>query len=246
MNIETFILNTVDWVGKINFKIVIDLLLFALAFFWLVIIGWVWVDSGERTTDRATRVGYVGLVVVFNVIGLLIYFIIRPSETIEEIYWADLERRYIKYETSELGDCPRCGTQLYPGYVNCPNCGYKLKIKCTGCDVYIDKDNKYCPYCSTQMRERVVTEKEAPSTQVMEQQIQATKDEATQVVTSKKTKYKDGKSLAVKIGDSLLRFFDKTKEKITELLKKKEVKEENTEEVKKKPKKKKKKSKKKK
>ena len=198
MNLENIILDFFDFVGNIDFNMFGTLFIVALVVFWLVIIGWVWVDSSERTSKRGLKIGYILLVIFFNIFGLIIYLIIRPSETIEEIYWEDLERRYLKYETSELGDCPRCGSQLYPGYVFCTNCGYRLKVKCSQCGVLIDKDHVFCEYCGFKIKEKKETQEEYPTVQAMEKQITATKREAEKTVESKMTKYKTGNSFVVK------------------------------------------------
>lgn len=204
MNLEDIILDFFDFVGNIDFNMFGTLFVVALVVFWLVIIGWVWVDSSERTSKKGLKVGYILLVIFFNIFGLIIYLIIRPSETIEEIYWEDLERRYLKYETSELGDCPRCGSQLYPGYVFCTNCGYRLKVKCSQCGVLIDKDHVFCEYCGFKIKEKKETQEEYPTVQAMEKQITATKREAEKTVESKMTKYKTGNSFVVKLGNSIV------------------------------------------
>jgi len=204
MNLEDIILDFFDFVGNIDFNMFGTLFIVALVVFWLVIIGWVWVDSSERTSKKGLKIGYILLVIFFNIFGLIIYLIIRPSETIEEIYWEDLERRYLKYETSELGDCPRCGSQLYPGYVFCTNCGYRLKVKCPQCGVLIDKDHVFCEYCGFKIKEKKETQEEYPTVQAMEKQITATKREAEKTVESKMTKYKTGNSFVVKLGNSIV------------------------------------------
>jgi len=204
MNLENIILDFFDFVGNIDFNMFGTLFIVALVVFWLVIIGWVWVDSSERTSKKGLKVGYILLVIFFNIFGLIIYLIIRPSETIEEIYWEDLERRYLKYETSELGDCPRCGSQLYPGYVFCTNCGYRLKVKCPQCGVLIDKDHVFCEYCGFKIKERATVQEEHPTVKVMEEQITATKREAEKTVESRMTKYKTGNSFVVKLGNSIV------------------------------------------
>ena len=204
MNLEDIILDFFDFVGNIDFNMFGTLFIVALVVFWLVIIGWVWVDSSERTSKKGLKIGYILLVIFFNIFGLIIYLIIRPSETIEEIYWEDLERRYLKYETSELGDCPRCGSQLYPGYVFCTNCGYRLKVKCPQCGVLIDKDHVFCEYCGFKIKERATVQEEHPTVKVMEEQITATKREAEKTVESRMTKYKTGNSFVVKLGNSIV------------------------------------------
>ena len=204
MNLEDIILDFFDFVGNIDFNMFGTLFIVALVVFWLVIIGWVWVDSSERTSKKGLKIGYILLVIFFNIFGLIIYLNIRPSETIEEIYWEDLERRYLKYETSELGDCPRCGSQLYPGYVFCTDCGYRLKVKCPQCGVLIDKDHVFCEYCGFKIKEKKEIQEEHPTVQAMEKQITATKREAEKTVESKMTKYKTGNSFVVKLGNSIV------------------------------------------
>ena len=204
MDLENIILDFFDFVGNIDFNMFGTLFIVALIVFWLVIIGWVWIDSSERTSKKGLKIGYILLVIFFNIFGLIIYLIIRPSETIEEIYWEDLERRYLKYETSELGDCPRCGSQLYPGYVFCTDCGYRLKVKCPQCGVLIDKDHVFCEYCGFKIKEKKEIQEEHPTVQAMEKQITATKREAEKTVESKMTKYKTGNSFVVKLGNSIV------------------------------------------
>ena len=204
MDIEQFVLDFFASIGKIDFASVTRYLFIGFGIFWFAIIWWVWFDVSERTTKTWAKIASVVLVTVFNIFGLIIYMVIRPDQTIEHTYWEDLERRYMKYETSELGDCPQCGAQLYPGFVHCPSCGYKLKVKCPKCDVYVDKNYKYCPFCSHQLRERHIQEKVEIQPEVMQEQVQATKEEITEVVESDKTKYSKKESIVTKIGDAVI------------------------------------------
>lgn len=206
---EDFLLNLLNGVGQINFQIVWKLVALVFLIFWVVVLDWVWMDSGERTTNKKARLIYVLLVLFLNVFGWIIYLIIRPSQTIEQIYWADLERRYLKYETAELGDCAKCGAQLYPGYTFCPKCGLEIKKKCRACGMYIEKESEYCAFCGQKVSMNVVVEEQAPSKEVMEQQIQASKEEAAKIVESEQTRYSTKKrSLTVKLGASLIHAYE--------------------------------------
>jgi len=206
---ETFLLNLLNGVGQINFQIVSKLFILVFVVFWIVVLDWVWMDSGERTTNRKARIIYVLLVLFLNIFGWIIYLIIRPSQTIEQIYWADLERRYLKYETAELGDCAQCGAQLYLGYTFCPKCGLEIKKKCRACGMYIEKDSEYCAFCGQKVAADAVVEEQVPSKEVMEQQIQASKEEAAKVVESEQTRYSTKKrSLTVKLGASLIHGYE--------------------------------------
>lgn len=219
---EDFILNLLETAGSIDFRFVGQIFSYGLVVFWFVVLYWVWLDSGERTSNKTVRISYVILVAVLNIVGLLIYLIVRPSQTIEEIYWADLERRYLKYETAELGDCPKCGSQLFPGYTYCPDCRYKLKIKCPRCKVYVDKKNKFCPHCGQELRKRRSPEQESPTKEVMQQQIESTKEEAKEVVESEKTRYSRRGGLAMKIGEGIVGGYKLILGKVKDIFKKKD------------------------
>lgn len=219
MNLEGFVLGFFEFVGNLDFNIFGTLLFVLLGIFWLVLVGWVWIDSGERTSNRRARIIYLLLVIVLNIPGLIIYLIVRPSETIEQIYWADLERRYLKYETAELGDCPECGSQLFPGYHFCANCGSDIKKKCPSCGVMISKNAKYCAHCGSKVAVVANKEEEYPSIEIMEQQILATKEEATETVESNRVRYKQGGSFVVKLGSSVISAW----KKVLEAFKRKDV-----------------------
>lgn len=194
---------------KVDFNFVWTLLIVALGVFWIVVLYWVWLDSGDRTSNKWARAGFVLLSFLLFIPGLIIYLLIRPPQTIEEIYWADLERRYLKYETAELGDCPRCGTQLFPGFTYCPTCRLVLKVKCPNCEVEMDKHYKYCPSCGYERRKKSESpvEKETPSKEIMEEQIQSSKEEAREVVQSKRVRYPGAGGVAEKIGDGIIGLF---------------------------------------
>jgi hypothetical protein len=187
---EELIVEIFTGAANVNYNVTIYIIIGLFILFWGVVLGWVWLDASSRTTNPYFRIFAVLIVLFLNIVGLIIYLITRPSQSIEEIYWADLERRYLKYETAELGDCPKCAFQLQPGFVKCPDCAYELKVKCNKCGVWIDKDWKICAFCGeeNQMKRRK-KDKEEVSMEEMEQQVQATKDQATEAVESKKTRY---------------------------------------------------------
>lgn len=204
MDFENFFLDLLEGIGNVDFTSVGKYFLIGFVLFWFAIVWWVWFDASERTTKIWAKIASVILVAVFNIFGLIIYLVIRPDQTIEGTYWEDLERRYMKYETSELGDCPQCNAQLLPGFIFCSNCGYELKVKCSNCEVFVDRNYKFCPFCSNQIRDRAVREEVELKPEEMEAEVQATKDEITEVVESDKTKYSKKESIVTKIGESVI------------------------------------------
>lgn len=148
---EDFILGFLENIGSFDFSILVKFIVGSYIFLWVLIALWAWFDSGERTRSILLRVLSVLAVFFGQVLGLILYMVLRSKTTIEESYWGDLERRFLKYETAELGDCPNCGYNLMPGFNHCPSCAYVLKVQCPDCEVMLDKDWKFCPYCSRDM-----------------------------------------------------------------------------------------------
>ena len=62
MDLEKIILEFFNFVGNIDFNIFGMLFVVVLIVFWLVVIGWVWIDSSERTSKKGLKIGYVLLV----------------------------------------------------------------------------------------------------------------------------------------------------------------------------------------
>lgn len=150
---EDFILDFFTVLENINFNLVLQGLGVGVFAFWVIVMGWVWYDSSERYKKLWPRILSVAIVFAFNILGLIIYLIIRPNETFEEAYWMDLERRYLKFESAGLVDCLSCGEELYPNFIYCPNCGASVRKKCASCDVYLELDWKICPFCGEKQEE---------------------------------------------------------------------------------------------
>ena len=90
-----------------------------------------------------------------GVLVWLIYLLIRPPYTLEEMQiiegeqrLKDLQKKYYEYELNKSGRiCPVCGLPVEPDYILCPNCYKKLKEKCVQCGRLIDSTWNICPYC---------------------------------------------------------------------------------------------------
>ncbi len=144
---EEFILDLVSFVGHLDFNVVIRIFLLLFAIFWFFIVIWVWFDAADKSTRLSFRFFSVLLVLTFNILGLIIYFLIRPAQSAEERYWQELEKKYLEFETCGLVNCSECGFELEPDFANCPSCGKDIKIACESCGMNIDKKWSFCAYC---------------------------------------------------------------------------------------------------
>ncbi|MER3486603.1 MAG: zinc ribbon domain-containing protein, partial [Chloroflexota bacterium] len=84
---------------------------------WLAMVFWTYHDIRSRTQDIYVQVFAVALVVVFNVLGLLLYLMLRPKETIAEAYERSLEEEAILQELEERPHCPSCHRRVEKDFI---------------------------------------------------------------------------------------------------------------------------------
>jgi len=112
----------------------------ALLLLWGAVLIWVYRDAEKR---GMSGILWLLLVLIGNVIGLLIYAIVR-SET-------PVRRRADSGGGGEAccptGACPGCGKPLSTGHAFCPYCGRSLKSSCPACGKPVEPGWKVCPAC---------------------------------------------------------------------------------------------------
>ena len=180
-SMEDRVYDLMEAIKHYDFSNLLWLLIIILLALWLLIGLWAWGDISERTNNKYAKVLTITVVLLLPIVGLILYLLARPRTTILERFWIDLERRHLLYETEELGDCPRCGTQLSIGYNYCLACGEPTKLTCTACSAQIPKHSLFCPYCGKAVEMGVEEFVESISDQdlaAMEEQIQRTDEEA--------------------------------------------------------------------
>lgn len=123
---------------------------FAVAFaviFWLALVYWTWRDVRARTQDTILQITATVLVAVFNVGGLFIYLIVRPRQTLAELYERQLEEESLLAEMTERQTCPTCHYRVEHDFQACPSCGTKLRRPCPRCEHLLELKWNVCPYC---------------------------------------------------------------------------------------------------
>ena len=108
---------------------------------WIFVIVWVYRDAERRGMNGVL---WALLVFIGNLIGLLIYLIVRSSNG------SAAKEVPTSQPTSQI--CPKCQLPLSPTYVFCPSCGDRLRSDCPKCHKPIEKDWKVCPHCGEKMK----------------------------------------------------------------------------------------------
>lgn len=133
--------------SETNLSILTSGALIYLGVIWLTMVVWVILDSIKRSQSFFFQLFAALLVLLFNILGLVIYMVIRPGMTLQEEYDEALEREYILKQT--MGDrCPKCKAIVKQDYRMCPVCTNILKVPCKHCKTLIHPSYRVCPYCT--------------------------------------------------------------------------------------------------
>ena len=117
--------------------------------FWLSLIIWTFRDIRSRTQDVFSQILATVLVAAFFVGGLFIYMILRPRQTLAEIYERQLEEESLLAEMTERQTCSNCHARIEGDFQVCPSCGQQLKRPCPKCERLLEPRWTFCPYCAS-------------------------------------------------------------------------------------------------
>lgn len=131
--------------------IVIGFVVAFIAIFWLSLIIWTFRDIRSRTQDLLAQILATLLVTVFFIGGLFIYMILRPRQTLAEIYERQLEEESLLAEMTERQTCNNCHARVESDFQVCPSCGQKMKRPCPKCERLLELRWTFCPYCATNL-----------------------------------------------------------------------------------------------
>lgn len=118
-----------------------------IAAFWISLVVWAFRDIRSRTHDIFFQLLSTLLVLVFNILGLLLYLILRPRETLAERYERVLAEEALLQDIEERPVCPSCGVRVESDYLLCPACHTQLKRPCDRCGRLNELTWGVCPYC---------------------------------------------------------------------------------------------------
>lgn len=121
-----------------------------LAALWLSLVIWTFRDMRLRSRDPFAQILAAVVVGLLPGVGLLIYLILRPPETLAEAYERALEEEALLQEIEERPACPGCSRIAEPGWILCPYCHTRLRKQCPDCDALLELQWNLCPFCGNQ------------------------------------------------------------------------------------------------
>ena len=116
---------------------------------WFALAVWTFQDIQSRSRSAMAQIFSTLVVVVLPIAGVLIYLILRPSETLEESFQRSLEEEYLLQDLEEYPFCTKCRHAVREDFAWCPACRYELREPCSGCERLVDLRWSACAYCGT-------------------------------------------------------------------------------------------------
>jgi len=118
-----------------------------LAALWVSLIIWTFRDTRSRSRDPFSHLLAAVMAGIFGPLGLFIYMILRPRETLAEAYERSLEEEALLQDIEERLVCPGCKQTVQENFQFCPSCHTRLKKVCPGCGELLRLRWNICPYC---------------------------------------------------------------------------------------------------
>ena len=111
---------------------------------------WTFRDIRSRTRDILAQILATVMVGVVPIAGLVVYFLLRPRETLSEAYVRALEEESLLTSIESQEFCPTCGRRVDPDMHFCPSCHDTLRKGCPNCGRALHLAWDLCPYCGSE------------------------------------------------------------------------------------------------
>jgi RNA polymerase subunit RPABC4/transcription elongation factor Spt4 len=118
---------------------------------WISVVIWAFRDIRARSRDVFAQILATLMVLIFFPLfpfpGLILFMILRPRETLAEVYERSLEEEALLQGIEERLACPGCNRRIEEEFMVCPTCHTRLKKACPACGRLLHLRWNLCPYC---------------------------------------------------------------------------------------------------
>ena len=116
-----------------------NVIIFSLLYFfviWISLLVWVIKDITNRTDKVYLQVIWILTILIFTPLGIFLYLLIRPHNTLFEQYYLEVEKNLECLSEDVVEKIGKKNLNI----INCENCNSE-----------ISEEFKYCPYCKTKI-----------------------------------------------------------------------------------------------
>ena len=118
---------------------------------WAATAYWAYRDLQTRTSNPVAPYLAAALIILFTPVlfpfGVIIYRIVRPSETVAEENERALAEEAMMVEIEAQPHCANCGRQVHEDWIICPTCRNRLRRVCPNCSRLVELDWSLCAWC---------------------------------------------------------------------------------------------------
>jgi RNA polymerase subunit RPABC4/transcription elongation factor Spt4 len=119
---------------------------------WISLVIWTFRDMRARSRDAFAQLLAALMMFVLGPVGIVLYLLLRPRETLAEKYERSLEEEALLQDIEERQICPGCKQPIESDYMVCPICHTRLRQPCVQCGRPIHPRWGVCPYCASSQK----------------------------------------------------------------------------------------------
>jgi hypothetical protein len=128
-----------------------QLIVIYVVLLWLGTAYWAFRDMQARTENPILPYFAAALIIFFTpllfVFAVVLYLIVRPRETLAEVYERSLAEESLLAEVEKNELCPVCRDRVDADWLVCPNCRTRLHRVCPSCNRLAEPTWPLCAYC---------------------------------------------------------------------------------------------------
>jgi len=134
---------------------------------WLACAYWAYRDLRARTSNPIAPYLAAVVIVLFTPIlfplGILLYRLIRPGETVAESNERAIAEEAMLREIETQPHCAICDRRVASDWLVCPTCRNQLRRACPSCSRSVELDWSACAWCGADLEARSVPVPSRPS-----------------------------------------------------------------------------------
>jgi len=144
------------WEGFLSNPIVqlaSQLIVIYVVLLWLGTAYWAFRDMQARTENPILPYFAAALIIFFTpllfLFAVVLFLIVRPRETLAEVYERSLAEESLLAEVEKNELCPVCRDRVDSDWLVCPNCRTRLHRVCPSCNRLAEPTWPLCAFCGT-------------------------------------------------------------------------------------------------
>jgi hypothetical protein len=144
-----------DFIHNPIVELVGQLIVVYVVLLWLGTAYWAFRDMQARTENPILPYFAAALIIFFTpllfIFAVVLYLIVRPRETLAEVYERSLAEETLLAEVEKNRLCPTCRQRVGSDWLVCPNCRTRLHRVCPACTRLAEPEWSLCAYCGKEL-----------------------------------------------------------------------------------------------